>query len=367
MLWDQDHVDSRVKKFIATEVEDFRQQLLDFAASVERDELPEDEAKLGQLGELMQRSVDACAAFERTVKDEAEVLLQAQTQFRRATADLLQQSWIVQRAQEKPTGFPGDCQMLNTVYNYSTETKGLGGYIDALLLQLPLGNGVRERIRVAREFLVDEVTRRSGDVSVLDIASGPCREFENWDHRPQNGQLSVTCLDNDPQALEYVDQQVRPTATGVDSMRLERYNAIRTKSAGGNIKRFGRPNILYSVGLLDYLPDDLLLDMLAGWRQTVSDDGVVYVAFKDCDYYDHTPYQWHLDWHFLQRTEEQFRLLLAAAGFAPERTLMLRDRSKMILHFFCYMQEVPQLRFDVGGKRLQVPATSRVSQATAAI
>ena len=86
-------------------------------------------------------------------------------------------------------------------------------------------------------------------------------------------------------------------------------------SAANNIRRFGRSDIVYSVGLCDYIPDEFLIPLLQGWRESVADGGVVYVAFKDTLLYDKTEYQWLTDWYFFQRTEEECRRLFEQAGY----------------------------------------------------
>jgi trans-aconitate methyltransferase len=153
-----------------------------------------------------------------------------------------------------------------------------------------------------REFLVKEISAASAPVRVLDIACGPCREYESWPKT--NSTVEVVAMDSDSKALEYVAQAVAPQLPESATLRGERYNALRTRSSETTVAKFGRFHILYSVGLCDYLPDEQLIEMLAAWRATLASGGVMYVAFKDAERYDKTPYQWHLDWFFFQRTQE---------------------------------------------------------------
>ena len=73
--------------------------------------------------------------------------------------------------------------------------------------------------------------------------------------------------------------------------------------------------------------------MLRGWRETVSDDGAVYVAFKDIRKYSPTIYQWHMDWYFLPRTEEEIRGLFEQAGYDMYGLKMTRDATGSIINF----------------------------------
>lgn len=328
-------VKNRLQGFFDRDVAQLKIGLESISRELDAAEEPTNSSHLQDVAELLLKSCDDCRRVEDDLAEHPESIASVQEAFRRETAPWLSQSWFANRAQTKPTGFPGDCMMLATLYDQQIHTRGLGGYIDAVLMTLPLAVAVRERMKTAREFLKDEVASCDGDLRILDIASGPCREFVNWTEQPENGRVFVTCLDTDTEALNFVRRNVVPTAAGIEQMRLERYNALRTKSAKATERYFGRFDILYSVGLADYIPDASLIAMLNGWRLSVDDGGVVYVAFKDCREYDKTPYQWHLDWHFYQRTEEDCRRLLAAAGFDLANVVTERDASGIILHFFC--------------------------------
>lgn len=328
-------VQNRLQDFLNKDVASLKSGLDSISREIDPTEQPADASHLRNIAELLLKSCEDCRRVEEDLAAHPGSITLLQEAFRCETAPWFSQSWMANRARTKPTGFPGDCMMLATLYDEQAPTRGLGGYIDAFILNLPLAVAVRERMKTAREFLKREVASCEGDLRILDVASGPCREFVNWTAKPRNGRVFVTCLDTDPESLDFVRRNVAPTAAGLEQMRLERYNAFRTKSAKATERHFGRFDILYSVGLADYIPDESLTAMLEGWRLSVDDGGVMYVAFKDCREYDKTPYQWHLDWHFFQRTEEDCRQLLAAAGFDLATVVTERDASGIIMHFFC--------------------------------
>ena len=288
----------------------------------------------------------SCSAIERRHEGQPDVLLETQKRFRRETDRWFQSSWFGRHARTKPGGFAGDYEMLCMVYDNPPFQPGVGGYLDLSLSQLPLARAVRARLRSAEEFLNQELLHRSGDVRILNVASGPCREYLSWTEPRPDLKLHVTCLDNDQRALDYVEAHVQPKAAAISTMTLARYNALRTKSAATTVRKFGRFDILYSVGLCDYIPDKPLIGMLSGWRQTLTDNGVLYVAFKDCERYDSTPYQWHLDWHFLQRTEQDVYQLFDAAGFDVNCIETTRDDTGIILNFICRHPSKSRIRVD---------------------
>lgn len=299
-----------------------------------------------RLTDAFRRSRDVLREFELGIVDDPQLIVRAQKEFRLKTAPWFDRSWIAYRARTKPNGFVGDFEMLLTLYDRVSNVKGIGGYIDLCIADLRLAHAVQTRMETTREFLRDEVARRHGDVRILNVASGPCREYVGWPYRANNGSIHVTCIDVDTRSLEYVERSVVPTATGIDEFRLERYNAIRTRSAEATKRKLGKFDIIYSIGLCDYLSDELLLGLLEGWHNTLNNGGVLFVAFKDAVRYDKIPYQWHLDWHFLQRTQGDCLRLFQDAGFDVNSMEMTRDSSGIIMNFISRVKPRTTKRFD---------------------
>ncbi len=218
-------------------------------------------------------------------------------------------------ARTKPRGFPGDYQMLSAIYDGVPLARGLGGYLDRLCLKMTLGSAVKARLKDAQSFLIEELEHRSGIVRVLDIACGPGREFRGRSDDLPARPVIVTCVDSDEGVLEYIRRHISKQAPPQFAFEYIRHNALRMRSADAILKTFGPSDIIYSVGLADYIPDKHLVPMLRAWREAVNPGGAVYVAFKDARYYDPVEYQWMMDWHFLQRDENDCQRLLAEAGY----------------------------------------------------
>jgi SAM-dependent methyltransferase len=182
---------------------------------------------------------------------------------------------------------------------------------------------------------------------VLDVACGPAREFQDGFVLPEHCRLKVTCVDHDEAALDFVRTHVAPQLPFNVELECVRHNALRMLSAAVNRRHFGAPDILYSVGLCDYLPDDILVRLLGGWRQTLADGGVVYVAFKDRLRYNAARYQWFVDWHFFQRTEADCLRLFEEAGYDTAEMEMVRDGDLgSIMNFISRAPQTTLLRVD---------------------
>ena len=110
-------------------------------------------------------------------------------------------------------------------------------------------------------------------------------------------------------------------------------NVLRIATRKNNSETYGLQDLVYSVGLYDYLTDKVLKRLLTAQMGLLKDDGKMILAFKDCDTYDKTGYDWFLDWQFIQRTERQVFDLLVDSGIRNDAVAASRDASGIIL--FC--------------------------------
>lgn len=318
---------------LSDHVSQFVSELENLAGRIPPDAEPTSDALVQELTDCINRSLADCAAWEQAIGDKPEVVKGAQARFRSAIWPWFDQSWFMHRALVKPRGYPGDYELLTAIYNRQPKSKGLGGYLDRYFLNTTLGRAVPARMRAVRQFLLNELESRNGAVSILNVASGPCREYTEQ-FFPTFGQpVRLTCLDSDQMALDFVTDNVVPHIADRIQVDTVRFNALRMTSARHNRERFGRPDIIYSVGLCDYIPDQYLIPMLRTWRESVKEGGVVYVAFKDCLLYDKTEYQWLTDWYFYQRTENDCRRLFFEAGYDVSAMEITRDETNVILNF----------------------------------
>ena len=340
-------MDSEISRFFTDHVPRFTQCLEDFDRHIDRQAEPVSDVLVAELTSAINGSLANCAELEtRLASADPKVLKEVQARYREAIWPWFGQSWFMNHALSKPRGYAGDYQMLTAIYDAAPKSRGLGGYLDRYFLNTTLARAVTSRLQLAREFLQAELARRTGDVAVLNVACGPCREFHGGLEPARDGETTITLIDNDPLALDYVQAYVAPGLVARARLNFIRYNALRMTSAAVNVERFGRSDIIYSVGLCDYIPDKFLIPMMRGWRESLTPTGVVYVAFKDSRRY-HTPeYQWLADWFFLQRTEEDCRRLFAEAGYDVDDLSMSRDETGVIMNFLGHNKAPTLARID---------------------
>jgi extracellular factor (EF) 3-hydroxypalmitic acid methyl ester biosynthesis protein len=306
---------------------------------------PMDDERLAALTEHVEATLAACADVETELANDRGALRKAQEQFREAIQPWFSLSWFMNHALAKPRGYAGDYQMLTAVYERKPRSLGVGGYLDRYFLSTELGTSVPIRLAMARKFLKEEALRRS-EMTVLNIASGPGQEYPGgWD-LPSDCRVHVYCVDQDDAALDHIRQVVMPTLPYTLELECVKYNALKMGNSEANVEVFGRPDVVYSIGLCDYIPDRLMIRLLRGWRETVADGGVVYVAFKDCLKYDKAKYQWLVDWYFYQRTTEECQALFEQAGYDLDTLELTRDETGSIINFISRLPQRMTVRVD---------------------
>jgi SAM-dependent methyltransferase len=337
---------SEISRFFSSHVAGFRRALADFEQRLEADEAPDNDLELAELARCITDSLDACAQMERQIADQPELLKGVQARYREAIWPWLGKSWFIQRSFSKPRGYPGDYFLLNSIYDRTIKSRGLGGYLDRYILDSTLGRAVVARLKAAREFLTSEVDARNGRARILNVACGPGREYVDGFLANEASDVEITLVDNDTVALDFVRENVAPHMAPQIQMNFQRYNALRMVSGKTNVAHFGRSDVIYSVGLCDYIPDDYLIPMLRGWRESLADGGVVYVAFKDQELYDKAVYQWLMDWYFYQRTFEDCRNLFVEAGYDMDQMEVTRSDMAVIVNFIGRSKSGAMVRFD---------------------
>lgn len=331
---------SKVEMLLNGPVAALASKLSSWAEQIDTHAAPDNDSLLSEITQTIDQCLAACATVELEIHDQGRELKACQEQFRHAIQPWFELSACMRHALAKPRGYAGDYQMLTCVYNRQPLSTGLGGYLDRYFLNTELGRAVPLRLEMARAFLIEEAQRRKS-MTVLNIASGPGREYQNgWD-LPDGCEVKVACVDQDPAAIEFVQQTVVPTLPYSIELEFVQHNALKMGNARQNVDVFGRRDVIYSIGLCDYIPDRLMIRLLKGWRESVAEGGTVYVAFKDCLQYDKTKYQWLVDWYFYQRTTEECRQLFAAAGYDVDRLELTRDATGSIINFIA--RDLPEV------------------------
>ena len=230
--------------------------------------------------------------------------------------DLVNQSPFMNRCLNKPQGYAGDYQMMNYLYDDQVfdATSNLGKLLNFFLFSSSPANAVRNRAKIVQGFILERLVQLT-KISITSIASGPAREVnETVKKIPTNKKkyrINWTLLDQDADSLEYAKSHTKKHKI----LNLEFIN----KGIGDILKKklvFKDQDIIYSMGLFDYLEDQIASKLIGYLYNFLKPGGVLLIG----NFHPNNPLralmEAYLEWFLIHRSEEE--LLTVAQNGAPE-------------------------------------------------
>ncbi len=221
-----------------------------------------------------------------------------------------------ERFYSKPRGYAGDFLAIDMIYANQPRGAGrIGPLVDRLFLDTPPARAVRNRRALLAAEIVATVRSKAPEPArVTCLASGPAREvFDAFAAIEAPEGLFATLLDIDPQALALVEQELDRQRLG-PQVTLVHENLIALFLGRG--KTVLEPqDLIYSIGVTDYLPDRLLVKLLDFCARSLAPGGRVLIGNfhprnAAREFMDHV-----LEWNLIHRTEDDMNRLFAASEF----------------------------------------------------
>lgn len=257
-------------------------------------------------------------------------------EFRALVGSWAFKSQIMKRGFDKPKGYPGDYRTLEVIYNYETFSpeNDLGFYFDWYFLANPYADAVRNRMGILREIVADALEKSTQPVKFLNLASGSCRELREivQENNPKvTGKAGLfSLIDWDDDALAFSANALKDAPKGLkfDFIKEDIMNFIKDTSF---FAKHGSYDLIYSIGLADYLPDRVLRKLIKNSFDNLNPGGRFIIAHKDKELsFSHLPPEWFCDWVFFPRNEADMFKIVADAGLADIRHEVRRDSTDQI-------------------------------------
>jgi extracellular factor (EF) 3-hydroxypalmitic acid methyl ester biosynthesis protein len=253
---------------------------------------------------------------------------------RQLLGHFLYQSMVCKRGFEKPHGYPGDFKMLEGVYNNIELSGGIGKYIDRYGLNVPYAGAIRHRKDKMRDILYDYINAsREQSLHIINLASGACRDIREMFRRPITypGTVTLTCIDQDPIALDYSRQTLSEISTGNIQVELVQGNILRLEAL--DIGPDSSVDMIYSIGIADYLQDRMLKKIFSDSYAKLKTGGRLVVAYKDRESHRPVELNWCCDWYFIPRNEEELIALIHASMGAENISISIEREDSGVIFF----------------------------------
>lgn len=283
-------------------------------AEIQSTDAPNEDHRL-LLGTGIETLLEQVVQFEDGVGALApDVLRNTQQTFRRLTSDVFCRSRMIDRALRKPRGYAGDHALMDIYYTGDVAPAGLGHVLDSYMHTIPASRAVVARKEYVKAWLASRVTRRSC-AKVVDLACGPCRiERELFDAgRVADAHLVV--VDNDPEAIAYARRVLGPY---VEQVEFAEENAIKMARARAVPPSIAGASFVVSLGLFDYLPRVLAVNLIRALRASTAPGGELLIGNFAQGNPTRPFMEWASDWVLIYRSHEEFMQLFLDAGFPPE-------------------------------------------------
>lgn len=253
-----------------------------------------------------------------------------------ALAPLMRRSAHAWRWYSKPRGYAGDYLTIARVYDdEATGLRPVDRILDRCFLRLPAVRAVQNR----RQLLVTEIRNTIAaaggrPVRVCSLACGPAREvFDTFLELPEPSALASTLVDFDAEALAHcADECVRRDVS--EHVDLVNANLIHV-ALGRRTLDLAPQDLVYSIGLIDYFPDRIVVKLLDRLHDVLRPGGRVILG----NFHPRNPTRavmdHLLDWKLIHRDEEQMHALFRASAFGTRCTRIVYEREGINLFAEC--------------------------------
>ncbi len=244
----------------------------------------------------------------------------------------------IERCYSKPRGYAGDYLTIEKIYNNHPEGAGrIGAVVDRLFLEMPAAVAVRNRRGLLAEEIrrtVDEHAAVNRPARVLSLACGPAREIADvFASLGDRNRLVATCLDIDLQALAFVADW-RDKAGLKSRIQLLNQNLI-SLALGRASLQVAPQDLVYSIGLIDYFDDRMVVKMLDFIFGVLAPGGRVILGNFHPRNQTRAIMDYLLEWRLIHRTEADMDRLFTASKFKAPATSTRFDATGVNLFAEC--------------------------------
>jgi SAM-dependent methyltransferase len=208
------------------------------------------------------------------------------------------------RSLQKPFGYAGDFIMIDALYtNKLVENEKLMRW-DQLVQSINAAKAVRNRKAYFINLLISKLNYYLKGISVLDVASGSCRDLKEFFQIKPDCKINCDCIEQDLNAIDYAKYVLDGDKHKVNFIPK---NAIKFDTD----KKY---DLIWSGGLFDYFTDNIFIRLLKRYYNFLNDNGEMVIG----NFSTNNPsknYMELMEWHLNYRDEDKLLELAEQSGF----------------------------------------------------
>jgi extracellular factor (EF) 3-hydroxypalmitic acid methyl ester biosynthesis protein len=257
---------------------------------------------------------------------------------RRHVHHFFMQAPSARRAFQKPFGYAGDYEVMRFIYELPFEGQTLFGKSICLMFnETSASRAVHHRKDLVKRRMRQLIESRRRPLRILSIAAGPAQELyellQEIDDIPEP--LEIVLFEQDKGALAYAYGRLRPI---VDNRWSRQVKLVYLHESIKRLLRdsqlftpLGPFDLLYSVGLFDYLRPATAVQLARTFESQLADGGTALIG----NMAPHNPSRWfmehHLEWNLIYRSHAE--LLEIGARAAPRAKLQILEEESGVNPF----------------------------------
>ncbi len=247
------------------------------------------------------------------------------------------------RGYEKPLGYPGDFEMMNSVYAWDREGECAYGKL-LHRIGLDVAECISTRMVLMEQAIAEVVACKSGagkngagrsgagqsdpddpgddPVRITSLGCGPAQEVMNYLRiKSRRRRVEFTLIDQDERALSCAYANTYPEVVRLGdeaSVNCLHISFSQVMRAGPLFQKLPLQDLIYSVGLVDYLSARRARSFVTDLYDQLAPGGLLIIGnMRDTPHGNLWPLEFISDWSLIYRNAEEMRDMAGAIGPAP--------------------------------------------------
>lgn len=217
----------------------------------------------------------------------------------------------------KPHGYAGDFEIIDKIYlRYVSEKEEYRKY-DLFFHDQAAPKAVRNRKRYFKDLL--ELKTRTGNISILNLASGPCRGISEFMRMHPTRSFEMDCIEIDQKAIAYAKRLIPKSELGnINFIEQDILKFIPKK----------KYDLIWSAGLFDYFNDTLFHRILNRLLKFVNENGEIIIG----NFHPRNPSRAYMEiigqWYLNHRSNEELYELSKFAGIKNDHRIDIDEEKE---------------------------------------
>lgn len=328
-----------IRNFFNKDVKEYHENLINLAREIAGGEITPEKAE-EKATILTNKLLAKGESLEITINNE-QTIKKIKQLFRDIVGCWFYKSPIMHMAYNKPRGYPGDFELFEIIYQNKplSENSTTAFYGDKYFLNNEYAKAARARKNRMKNILQDFLENSQlSTARLMNIACGPSREIRElfseklFLNEISDKEIIFTGLDNDADALKFSEEALKNLPPNIKTRFLHE-NVLSIFRDSKYYDIIGKQDIIYILGLTEYLPDRVFKRLLKFLFQLLNDKGMLVVTYKDKEIrFPSLPPEWFCDWGFIKRGKED--LIKAAKELGTNNYSLEIDREGTGTIFF---------------------------------